>query len=100
MSSAAFSFESAYALLKARLDRAGLTVPLALEEEWQTILRGVCEELGAKGIVLVDDADDYYLVAEMAAQRIRRDAPGGYTEELRHAILSRFLKEGLKDGTD
>lgn len=97
MSSAAFSFESAYALLKARLDRAGLTIPQAQAEEWQTILTGVCNELTDKGIRLTDSADDYYLAAEMAAQRIRRDAPGGYTEELRHAIVTRFLKEGLND---
>lgn len=100
MSSAAFSLESAFALLKARLDRAGLMIPEAQETEWRTILDGVIEELTAKGIRLTDAADDYYLAAELAAQRIRRDAPGGYTEELRHAILARFLKEGINDGTD
>lgn len=100
MSSAPFDFERAFTLLKARLDRAGLPIPIAQEEEWRLMLTAAVAELRGKGITLTDAEDDIWLAAETAKQKIHRDAPGGYSEELRRAIVQRFIKEGLKDADE
>lgn len=101
MSSAPFDFERAFTLLKARLDRAGLPVPHAQEDEWRLMLAAAVAELKSKGITLTDAEDDIWLAAETAKQKIQhRDAPGGYSEELRRAIVQRFIKEGLKDADE
>ncbi len=101
MSSAPFDYERAFALLKARLDRAGLPIPIAQEEEWRLMLTAAVAELRGKGIKLTGEEDDIWLAAETAKQKIQhRDAPGGYSEELRRAIVQRFMKEGLKDADE
>ena len=97
MSAATFDLDAAFILLKARLDRGGLPIPPAQEEEWRMILDASVAELAGKGIMLNNTPEDMWLAAEVAAQKLqRRDAIGGYTEELRRAIRQRFLREGLK----
>lgn len=88
------STEIAYELLKSRLDRGGVPVPVALEDYWRRRIDAAVQELTAKGIQLADTAEDNILVADVAAESIlSRDKPGHRPEWLRLAIRERWLRE-------
>lgn len=85
---------TAYELLKARLDRGGMSVPVPLENYWRQRIDAAVQELTGKGIHLTDAADDSVLIADLAAESIlSRDKPGHRPEWLRLAIRERWLRE-------
>lgn len=90
----AFDTTVALGILKARMDRAGVACPSALEAYWSQRVTAAVQELTAKGINLTDTVEDSALVADLAADRIiNRDRPGGLPEWLRLAIRERWLRE-------
>lgn len=93
--------ETAYELLKARLDRGGMPVPIALEDYWRHRIDAAAQELKKKGIHLENTADDNILVSDVAAENIlNRDKPGHRPEWLRLAIRERWLRERGDDNAD
>lgn len=93
--------EIAYELLKARLDRGGMPVPIALEDYWRCRIEAAALELEKKGIHLENTADDNILVSDVAAESIlNRDKPGHRPEWLRLAIRERWLRERQADNAD
>ena len=91
----AFDNETAFELLKARMDRGGLPITPSQEFEWHMALDAAVEELTGMGIRLTGTAGDYTLVKELATQKLlHRDQAGGYSEQLRADIRNRWLKDG------
>lgn len=95
-----YNRKTAYAILRARMDRGGVDVPSPLEQYWTTRLDAAAQDLEAKGIILTDTVGDSTLVADYAAYAIKnRDNAAGMPEWLRMAIRQRWLKEGREDGS-
>lgn len=89
-----YNLETALILLKARLDRAGVSTPAPLESYWTARIEAAAQELEKKGIILEDTASDNMLVADLAAERtMSRDKPGGLPLWLETQIRERWLKE-------
>jgi hypothetical protein len=95
-----YNADTALALLKARMDRAGMDVPAPLGDYWKARIAAAGEELEKKGIHLLDTIDDNMLVADLAAERsLARDKPGGLPLWLKTQIRERWLQErGEADG--
>lgn len=95
-----YNAETAIALLKARMDRAGMDVPAPLETYWNARIAAAGEDLERKGIHLQDTVDDNMLVADLAAyQSTNRDNNTGMPPWLRLKIRERWLQErGETDG--
>lgn len=91
--------ENAYAILKARLDRGGLSVPEAQETYWRQRLQAAVEELAKKGIHIESTQADTMLLADFTAYKIQnRDKPDEMPKWLRLELRERFLSQ--KRGQD
>ncbi len=89
-----YNSETAYQLLKARLDRGGLTVPAAQEDYWRRQAQAAAERIAARGISLTGSMEDSLLVADYAAYNItNRDERTGEPEWFRYALRVRWLKQ-------
>lgn len=88
--------ETAYELLRARMDRPGLKVQPALERYWRQRLSGAVKELEAKGIVWdkeENSLNDNIFLADFTAYKIRnRDESGKMPEWLRIELRERVFK--------
>ena len=95
-----YNAETALALLKARMDRAGMDVPAPLTQYWEARIAAAGMDLEKKGIHLQDTADDNVLVADLAAyQSANRDNDTGMPAWLRLKIRERWVQErGETDG--
>lgn len=93
-----YNKQTAFALLKARMDRAGVSTPAPLESYWMQRLEAAAKELEKKGVRLEDTVDDNMLVADYAAYKIKnRDNEAGLPRWLSLAIRERWLTE-RRDG--
>ena len=94
----AYNQETSLSILKARMDRAGVTCPPALEAYWTQRNQAAAAELTHKGIELADTVEDNMLVADVAAETLlNRDKQTGRPEWIRLAIRERWLQE--RDGS-
>jgi hypothetical protein len=91
MSNSTFDLEASYRLLLARLDRAGMPPPPALDQYWRRVLDAAVEKLRRMGIELTGSIDDEMLAADYAAWMLdSRDNGGGMPEWLRIRLRDRW----------
>lgn len=91
-----YSQDTAFELLKARMDRPGLKVQPAQERYWKQRLDGAVKDLESKGIKWdeeVNSLSDNLLIADYTAYKIRnRDESGKMPEWLRVELRERAFK--------
>lgn len=91
MSNSRIDVEASYKLLLARLDRAGMPPPPALDHYWHQVLNAAIKEIEKKGVTLEDTIDDEMLAADYAAWMLdSRDNGGGMPEWLRIRLRDRW----------
>ena len=86
--------ETAFELLKSRMDRGGLPVPEAQETYWRQRLEAATEELERMGIRLEDTPSDLMLLADFTAYKItNRDDPRAMPAWLRLELRERWISQ-------
>ncbi len=93
--------ETAYRLLLAVRNRAGMPPPAPLDEFWRSRIDAAIGELESRGIVLDNGTDDLMLIADYASFLIdARDKGGAMPDWLRYRIAQRWISQHTRSGNE
>lgn len=80
-------------IVKARMDRGGMTVPGAQLAYWKSRIVAAASELAGNGVVLTASTEDSVFLADYVVEQLtNRDKPASMPEWLRLKRRERFLR--------
>lgn len=95
----ALDLVTAYRLLLANRNRAGMPPPAPLDEYWRSAIDAAVCEIESRGIVLTNSVDDLMLIADYATFKLdARDRGGAMPDWLRAALAHRWRTQHLREG--
>ena len=93
--------ETAYRLLLANRNRAGMPPPAPLDEYWRSAIDAAVGEIRGRGIVLDNSVEDLMLIADYASFKLdARDKGGAMPDWLRSALAHRWRTQYLREAAE